>query len=43
MIPVIVTWDKSEEDFIVDVPKGITRFELIKLTEEIIKLTEWEE
>lgn len=39
--PAVLEWKESEEDYIVDVPKGITRAELVDLTEEIKRLTKW--
>ena len=39
--PAIVQWKEDKEDYIVDVPKGITRAELIGLVDEIKKLTQW--
>ena len=41
--PAIVEWNEEKEDFIVDVPKGITRFELIELVEEIKFITKYAE
>ena len=41
--PAIVQWDNEKEDFVIDVPKGITRADLVDLVEEIKRLTEWAE
>ena len=41
--PAIVQWDKEKEDFVIDVPKGITRAELVELVKEIKRLTQWAE
>jgi hypothetical protein len=38
----IVQWNEEKEDFVIDVPKGITRFELIELVEEIKFITKYE-
>jgi hypothetical protein len=38
----IVEWNEEKEDFVIDVPKGITRFELIELVEEIKFITKYE-
>ena len=39
--PAIVQWNNKKEDFVIDVPKGITRVELVDLVEEIKRLTQW--
>ena len=41
--PAIVEWNEEKEDFVIDVPKGITRFELIELVEEIKFITKYAE
>ena len=41
--PAIVQWDDSEEDYVIDVPKGITRSDLVGLVEEIKRITQWAE
>ncbi len=41
--PATVEWNKKQEDFIIDVPKGITRADLIALVDEIKRLTQWVE
>lgn len=38
-----VKYNENEEDYIVDFPKWITRAELIELTEEIKRITKYEE
>ena len=43
LAPAIVEWNETKEDFVVDVPNGITRFELIELVDEIKRITEWED
>ena len=40
--PAIVEWDNKKEDFVIDVPKGITRYDLVDLVEEIKRITDWE-
>ena len=40
--PAILKWDNEKEDFVIEVPKGITRRDLVDLTEAIKRLTEWE-
>ena len=40
--PAILKWDYEKEDFVIDVPKGITIEDLVRLTEEIKRLVEWE-
>lgn len=39
--PVIMEWDNKKGDFIIDVPKGITRSDLVDLVEGIKRLTKW--
>lgn len=39
--PAVVQWDKEKEDFVISVPEGITREELIELVDEIKRLTQW--
>lgn len=39
--PAIVQWDDKEGDYIVDVPKGISRCELVDLVEEIKRITQY--
>ena len=39
--PAIVQWKEDKEDYVIDVPKGITRAELIELVDEIKRLTQW--
>lgn len=39
--PAIVEWKEDKEDYVVDVPKGITRVELVKLVDEIKRLTQY--
>ena len=41
--PAIIEWNNEKEDFIIDVPKGITRIELIELVEEIKLITKYAE
>ena len=41
--PAILKWDNEKEDFVIEVPKGITRRDLVDLTEAIKRLTEWEQ
>lgn len=41
--PAVLKYDEEKEDYVVDVPKGITRVDLINLVEEIKRLTEWED
>ena len=41
--PAIVEWNEEKEDFVIDVPKGITRLELIELVEEIKLITKYDE
>lgn len=41
--PAIIEWKEGIRDYVVEVPKGITRFDLIELVEEIKRLTEVEE
>lgn len=39
--PIIVKWDENENDFVVNLPKNITRCDLIDLVDEIKKITDW--
>ena len=41
--PAIVQWKEERGDYVIDVPKGITRAELIELVDEIKRLTQWAE
>ena len=41
--PCVVEWDEKKEDYIIDIPDGISRYNLIKLTEEIKRITELED
>ena len=41
--PAIVQWKEDKEDYVIDVPKDITRAELIELVDEIKRLTQWAE
>ena len=41
LCPAIIEYSESKEDFVVSVPKDITRAELIDLVEEIKRITEW--
>ena len=41
--PAIVEWSEEKEDFVIDVPKGITRIELIELVEEVKFITKYAE
>lgn len=41
--PAIVEWSENKEDFVISVPKDITRAELIGLVDKIKKLTDWHE
>lgn len=41
--PAIVQYDNEKEDFVIDIPKGITRADLVDLVEEIKRLTQWSE
>lgn len=41
LAPAIVEWNETKEDFVVDVPKSITRAELVDLVDEIKRVTEW--
>lgn len=40
--PAIVEWKEDKEDFVIDVPKGITRAELIDFVDEVKRITQWE-
>ena len=40
--PAIVQWKEDKEDYVIDVPKDITRSELIELVDEIKRLTQWQ-
>ena len=40
--PAIIQWDNKKEDFVISVPNGITRCELIELVDELKRLTQWE-
>tara|TARA_R110002153_G_scaffold267390_1_gene431430 strand:+ start:291 stop:461 length:171 start_codon:yes stop_codon:yes gene_type:complete len=41
--PAIVQWKEEIVDYVIDVPKGITRAELVELVDEIKRLTQWAE
>ena len=41
--PVKIKWSEDKEDYIIDIPEGITRLDLISLTEEVKQLTEWKD
>ena len=41
--PCIVKYSDKDSDYIVDVPNGITRYDLIELINEIKRITEYEE
>lgn len=41
--PVILTYSEEKEDYVLDIPDGITRYDLISLVEEIKRITDWEE
>ena len=43
LAPAIVEWSESKEDYIVSIPKDITRCELIELVKEIKYLTKYED
>ena len=43
LCPAIIEYSESKEDYVVDVPKGITRLDLIALVEEIKRITEYED
>lgn len=39
--PAVIKWSEEDEDFIVDIPKDITLCDLVKLVDEIKRLTEY--
>lgn len=41
--PCVVKWDDKKEDYVVDVPKNITRADLVDLVDEIKRITLWDE
>ena len=41
--PAILEYSESKEDYFIDIPKGITRLELIGLVDEIKRITEYED
>lgn len=41
--PAKLEWDSEKEDFVIDVPNGITRADLVDLVEEVKRLTDWAE
>lgn len=39
----ILEWDEEKEDFVMNIPNGITRCDLIDLVEEIKRITMWDD
>jgi len=41
--PAVLTWDDNIEDYTLDIPKSITRLELIELVREMVRITSYEQ
>jgi hypothetical protein len=37
--PCVMEWSEEKEDFVIDVPNGISRYDLIDLVNEIKRIT----
>lgn len=42
LTPAILKWSDEKEDYVIDVPNGISRADLIAFINEVKRITQWE-